>query len=189
MIPTFEDNRIEFVRFVKENRRIFDELLYSGKYRLTQEFNKSYIIEGYHFLRDFALDDDANRYSLEYDLDDFNSDDSQTDIRVIIRTFDLWLHTILVQRKFYKVLNLLLKEEIDMKLTQINERRAARKADKQRATVRTSQFKDELLSVDYVPDNRPNSVRGKTYRKTRDSWNKKYKSKTGGGSKTKKRHH
>jgi len=184
MIPTFEDNRIEFVRFIKENRRIFDELLYSGKYRLTQEFNKSYIIECYHFFRDFAPDDDANRYALEYYLDDFNSDDSQTDIRVIIREFELWLHTKLVRQKFYKELNISLKKEIDVKLTQINERRAA----KQRATGRTSQFKDELFSVDYVPDNRPNSVRGKTYRKTRDSWNKKYKSKTGGGSKTKKRH-
>jgi hypothetical protein len=167
IIPNFEENRIEFVRFVKENRRIFDELLYSGKYRLTREFNKSYIIEGYHFFRDFALDDDVNRYALEYDLDDFNSDDSQTDIRVIIREFELWLHTKLVQQKFYKELNIPLKKEIDMKLTQINER----KADKQRATGRTSQFKDELFGLDYVPDNRPNSVKGKTYRKARDSWN------------------
>lgn len=189
MIPTFEENRIEFVRFVKENRHIFDELLYSGKYRLTREFNKPYIIEGYHFFRDFALDDDANRYALEYDLDDFNSDDSQMDIHVIIREFELWLHTRLVQQKFYKELNITLKKEIDMKSTQINERIAARKADKQRATGRTSQFKDELLNIDYVHDDRSNSVKGKTYRKTRDSWNKKHKSKTGGGGKTKKRHH
>ena len=91
MIPTFEENRIGFVRFVKENRRTFDELLYSGKYRLDDGLNKNYIHEGYHFLRDFGLDDDANMAALEYDLDDFNSDDSQTDIRVIIREFEKWL--------------------------------------------------------------------------------------------------
>jgi hypothetical protein len=183
MMPNFDDNRMEFVRFVQENRHIFNELLYSGKYRLAGKLNPNYINEGYIFLRDFELDDDANAYSLEFDLDDFNNDDSQTDIHLIIREFDLWLHTKLVQQKFYKELNLPLKKEIDVKLTQINERRAA----KQRATGRTSQFTDELLGVDYVPDNRQNSVKGKTYRKTRDSWNKKHKSKIG-GSKTKKRH-
>ncbi len=94
MIPSFEENRIEFVRFVKENRRIFDELLYSGKYRMAGKFNKPYIIEGYHFFRDFGLDDDANIAALEYDIDDFNSDDSQTDIRVIIREFEQWLQTV-----------------------------------------------------------------------------------------------
>jgi len=61
---------------------------------------KKYIIEGYHFFRDFALDDDANSYALEYDLDDFNSDDSQTDIRVIIREFEKWLQTSPVQMAF-----------------------------------------------------------------------------------------
>jgi hypothetical protein len=90
MIPNFEENRIEFVRFVKENRHIFDKLLY----RLADGLNKNYIIEGYHFFRDFALDDDANMAALEYDLDDFNSDDSQTDIRVIIREFEKWLQTV-----------------------------------------------------------------------------------------------
>lgn len=182
MIPTFEENRIGFVRFVKENRHIFDELLYSGKYRLAGKLNLNYIIEGYHFFRDFALDDDANSYSLEHDLDDFNSDDSQTDIRVIVREFEQWLHTPLVQQKFYKELNKPLKQEIDAKLPEIEERRAA----KQRATGITSQFKDELLDIDYVPDDRPKSVKGKTYRKTRDSWKKKHKSKSKGG-KTKKR--
>jgi hypothetical protein len=97
MIPTFEENRIEFVRFVKENRRTFDELLYSGKYRMSDKFNKNYINEGYHFFRDFGLDDDANSYALEYDLDDFNSDDSQTDIRIIIREFEQWLQTVFLQ--------------------------------------------------------------------------------------------
>ena len=182
-MPNFDDNRMEFVRFVQENRHIFNELLYSGKYRLAGKLNLNDINEGYHFLRDFELDDDANAYSLVFDLDDFNNDDGQTDIYVIIRTFDLWLHTRLVQQKFYKELNLPLKKEIDVKLTKINERRAA----KQRATRRTSQFSDELLGVDYVPDDRSNSVKGKTYRKTRDSWNNKHKSKIGGG-KTKKRH-
>ncbi len=96
MIPNFEENRIEFARFVKENRQTFDKLLYS----VTEEINKPYIIEGYHFFRDFALDDDANIAALEYDLDDFNSDDSQTDIRVIIREFERWLHTKPVETVF-----------------------------------------------------------------------------------------
>ena len=182
MIPNFEDNRMEFVRFVQENRHIFNELLYSGKYRLAGKLNPNYINEGYVFLRDFELDDDADAYNLVYNLDDFNNDDSQTDIHVIIHEFDLWLHTKLVQHKFYKEMNMPLKKEIDVKLTQINERRAA----KQRATMRTSQFKDELLDIDYIPDDRPKSVKGKTYRKTRDYWNKKFKSKSKGG-KTKKR--
>jgi hypothetical protein len=100
---------------------------------LVNKLNKSYIIEGYHFFRDFALDDDANSYALEHDLDDFNSDDSQTDIRVIIRKFEQWLQTPLVQQKFYKELNKSLKREIDAKLPEIEERIAA----KQRATGRT----------------------------------------------------
>lgn len=91
MIPSFEENRIGFVRFVKENKDTFDKLIYSGKYR------SEYVKEGYHFFRDFTLDDDANIAALEYDLDDFNSDDSQTDIRVIIREFERWLRTPFVQ--------------------------------------------------------------------------------------------
>ena len=179
MMPNFDDNRMEFVRFVQENRHIFNELLYSGKYRLAGKLNLNDINEGYIFLRDFELDDDANAYSLEFDLDDFNNDDSQTDIHVIIREFDLWLHTKLVQQKFRKELNIPLKKEIDMKLTQINERRTT----KRRTVERTAQIKCELFDIDYVPDDKPKSVKGKAYRKTRDSWNK---SKTGGG-KTKKR--
>ena len=99
MIPTFEANRTEFVRFVKDNRHIFDKLLYSGKYRFPDTLNKNYVNEGYHFFRDFALDDDANIYALEYDLDDFNSDDSQTDIRVIIREFEKWLQRTKIKQK------------------------------------------------------------------------------------------
>ena len=100
MIPNFEENRIGFVRFVKENKDTFDKLLYNGKYRSDCKYNPEYVKEGYHFFRDFALDDDANSYALEYDLDDFNSDDSQTDIRVIIREFEQRLHTNPVQTVF-----------------------------------------------------------------------------------------
>lgn len=100
MIPNFEENRIDFVRFVKENRHIFDKLLYSGKYRSDCKHHPEYVKEGYHFFRDFALDDDANMAALEYDLDDFNSDDSQTDIHVIVREFEQWLKTNPVQTVF-----------------------------------------------------------------------------------------
>jgi hypothetical protein len=33
---------------------------------------------------------------------------------------------------------------------------------------RTSQIKDELFNIDYVPEDRKTSVRGKTYRMIRD---------------------
>jgi hypothetical protein len=38
---------------------------------------------------------------------------------------------------------------------------------------RTSHIKDELSLIDYVPEDRKNSVKGKTYRRVRDEFNKK----------------
>jgi hypothetical protein len=56
MIPNFDDDRINFVRFIQENKEIFYELLESGRYNLTRNsdearknFNEKYIYEGYYF--------------------------------------------------------------------------------------------------------------------------------------------
>ena len=40
---------------------------------------------------------------------------------------------------------------------------------------RTSKIKDELSNIDYVPEERQNSVKGKTYRSVRNEFNKRNK--------------
>ena len=40
---------------------------------------------------------------------------------------------------------------------------------------RTSQIKNELSNIDYLPEDRQNSVMGKTYRSVRDEFNKRNK--------------
>lgn len=49
---------------------------------------------------------------------------------------------------------------------------------KRRTMKRTSKIKDELSVIDYVPDDRKNSVKGKTYRSVRDEFNEGMKRKT-----------
>ncbi len=43
MIPDFHEDRITFLRFIKNNKHIFDILLYDGKYNLTRGFNQTYV--------------------------------------------------------------------------------------------------------------------------------------------------
>ena len=109
-IPKFNVGRINFVKFIQNNRDIFDELLLSGKYYLTRGFNHEYIIEAYRFFIGFDLEDDANCYDLIHNLDGFNdyydSDDNdyyyyvhQTDVyrpppyRINNNEFQKWLQT------------------------------------------------------------------------------------------------
>jgi hypothetical protein len=40
---------------------------------------------------------------------------------------------------------------------------------------RTSKIKNELSYIDYVPEDRQNSVKGKTYRNVRDKFNERNK--------------
>jgi len=94
MIPNFDNNRINFVRFIQENKDIFYELLESGRYNLTsnspdlrKNFNKKYIYEGYYFFKNFNLSDDADVYGLTNDLDDFNTN-GKTKIQTIINEFE-----------------------------------------------------------------------------------------------------
>ena len=104
MIPIFNDDRINFVRFIQENKDIFYELLESGKYNLTRDTSKvrtNHIYEGYRFFKNFSLDDDANVYALTDDLDDFNTED-ETDVHTIINEFEIWLHRDKVKQKFEK---------------------------------------------------------------------------------------
>ena len=55
MISNFDDDGINFVRFIQENKDLFKktkdifyELLESGRYNLTSS-NKKYIYDGYYF--------------------------------------------------------------------------------------------------------------------------------------------
>jgi hypothetical protein len=189
MIPRFNADRINFVRFIQENKDIFYELLESGKYNLTRdtsEVNTNHIYEGYRFFKNFSLDDDANVYALTDDLDDFNTED-ETDIHTIINEFEIWLHRDIVKQKFEKEYNRKLeKEQEKVKktsraiLNQIDEIGV-----KNRTMKRTSHIKDELANIDYFPEDKQNAVKGKTYRRARDEFNQK---KIGGKNKKTKKY-
>jgi hypothetical protein len=165
-IPNFNDDRINFVKFIQKNRDIFDDLLLSGKYYLTRGLNNEYIIEGYNFLIDFDLGDDADEYDLIYNLDD------QTDINKIINEFQKWLKTDKAKTYFKKKFN------ANKLLPQLNE-----KIEKRRTMKRTLEIKDELGLIGLVPDDRMKSIKGKEYRSLKNEFEKK---KTRGGNKTKK---
>ncbi len=92
IIPNFNDNRIEFVMFIQQNKDIFDELLFSGKYYLTRGLNDEYVKSGYGFCRNLSLGDDVNETALTDDLDSFNDDDEQEiDINLTMNEFQKWL--------------------------------------------------------------------------------------------------
>jgi hypothetical protein len=177
MIPNFDDDRINFVRFIQENKDIFNELLKSRKYNLTRNFNKKHIDDGYNFFKNFNLENDANVYGLTDDLDEFNTSD-ETDIQTIINEFERWLQRDIVKEKFEKEYNKKIQREEEKIKTQIEEI-----GTKRRTMKRTSQIKNELSNIDYVPEDRQNSVKGKTYRTIRDEFNKR--NKIGGKKKNK----
>ena len=93
MIPKFSEDPLKFVIFVKKNKDTFDSLLLSGRYNLTRDFNREYILEAYDFFIGFNLNDDANVASLYYDLDDFNDDCHETDINDIINEYINWINS------------------------------------------------------------------------------------------------
>ena len=169
MIPNFDDDRINFVRFIQENKDIFDELLESGRYNLTRNFNEKYIYYGYYFFKNFNLEDHAYVYALIYDLDEFNTT-GKTNIQTIINEFKRWLQRDNVKEKFEKEYNKKIKKLNREPLNQIEEIGV-----KRRTMERTSKIKDELSAIDYVPEDRQNSVKGKTYRSVRNEFNKRNK--------------
>lgn len=193
MIPNFDNNRINFVRFIQENKDIFYELLESGRYNLTsnspdvrKNFNKKYIYEGYYFFKNFSLGDDADVYSLTDDLDEFNTN-GKTKIQTIINEFEKWLQRDSVKDKFEKEYNKKIKRE-EKKIKMLNRgplKHIEEIGVKRRTMKRMSKIKNELLDIEYVPEDRHNSVKGKTYRSVRDEFNERNKIK-GTKSRTKK---
>jgi hypothetical protein len=189
IIPRFEDDIFAFVRFVQTNKDIIDALLLvgdkykdGGKYRLTSDVgaaNKRItknIYDGYYFLRN-DLDDDANLGTLLDESDEENDEDIH-----MIKAFEQWLNKDIVKQKFKKEYNELVRKEINKKQNDIDETREAR----QRVVGRTHQIKDELLDVDYVPDDRPISVKGKKYRTAKRSYiTNEVMNKKNGGKKNK----
>jgi hypothetical protein len=163
IIPKFEGARIAFVRFIKCHCDIFYDLLYSGKYYLTRNFNTKYVKEAYNFFINFQLGDDANLYCLMEDLDSFNNDETLTDINIIINEFKKWLSCKKTQKYFQTKLNIKMINALNEKIENMEERR--------RIIERTIHFKLELLDIDYIPDEKENSVKGKIYRTIKEGFN------------------
>jgi hypothetical protein len=183
MIQNFDKDRINFVRFIQENKDIFYELLESGRYNLTsnspevrKNFNEKYIYDGYYFFKNFNLGDDADVYGLTDDLDDFNQK-GKTKIQTIINEFERWLQRDIVKEKFEKEYNKKIKREEEKIKTLFRDplNKIEEIGTKRRTMKRTSQIKNELSDIDYVPEDRQNSVMGKTYRSVRDEFNKRNK--------------
>lgn len=181
MIPNFDADRIIFVRFIQENKDIFDELLESGRYNLTsnskevrKNFNEEYIYDGYYFFKNFKLLDDADVYGLTDDLDDFNIN-GKIKIQTIIKEFERWLQRDIVKEKFEKEYNKKIQREEEKIKTLHREllNQLEEIGTKRRTMKRTFQIKNELSDIDYVPEDRQNSVKGKTYRTLRDEFNKR----------------
>jgi hypothetical protein len=141
MIPNFNDNRKNFVMFIQQNKDIFDELLFSGKYYLTRGLNDEYVKSGYVFCRNLSLGDDVNETALTDDLDSFNDDNEQEiDINLTINEFQKWLEKKITKKYFNKQINEKIKDEL------------GRNLEKRRSERRTLQIKEEMGLIDYVPD-------------------------------------
>ena len=100
-VPEFatdDADRLAFVAFVRERKNTIHQLL-TANVGMTH-FRQSEIIEGYKFFVDLDLTDDANMAALLYAIDDFNDsqNDQQTDIRIIIRSFNNWLKQDIVSK-------------------------------------------------------------------------------------------
>jgi hypothetical protein len=163
LIPKFDGSRIAFTRFIKCHQDIFDDLLYSGKYYLTLNFNNPYVYEAYKFFINFRLGDDADLYCLMEDLNAFNNDETLTDINDIINEFEKWLAYEKTQQYFQTKLNIKMKNAINEKIENMEQRR--------RTIERTMHFKLELLDIDYMPYERENSIKGKLYRIIKKEFN------------------
>jgi len=176
MIPNFDDDevensRIKFVQFIQHNKGIFDELFTrnfiknNNSYMILDSREISRVQEGYQFFRNFNLGDDADIYSLTEDLDAFNTEDYQTDINELINLVQRYLRITRVKKEFKKRFNEKLLSEINDQRDKLEEKRS-----KARTIKRTSEIKDELFDIDYVPDFRPDSVKGKLVRNVGETW-------------------
>jgi hypothetical protein len=97
------------------------------------------------------------------DLNAFNNDETLIDINIIINEFEKWLAYEKTQQYFQRKLNIKMKNAINEKIENMEQRR--------RTIERTIHFKLELLDIDYVPDERENSIKGKLYRKIKKEFN------------------
>lgn len=176
MIPKFDDDevensRIKFVQFIQHNKGIFEQLFTrsfiknNNSYMNLDARGISSVQEGYQFFRNFNLGDDADVYSLTEDLNAFNAEDYQTDINELINLVQRYLRIPRVKGAFKQKFN-------EKLLTEINEQRdkIEEKSSKARTIKRTSEIKDELFDIDYVPDFRPDSVKGKLVRNVGETW-------------------
>ena len=155
MIPEFTGDGIKFVEFIKKNKDIFDELLFSGKYYLTRGTNDKFVKEGYSFFIDFEFGDDADEYDLMQLLIRIKEDD-KTDDDLMVDEFLKWLQKDICKKYFNKKIKVKLHQEINQKLGIFEEKRS-----KKRTVKRTSRITEELLDIDYFPDDRKNSIKGK----------------------------
>lgn len=157
MFPKFDDerddeyevkheNKIKFMLFVRDNKIIFDKLLLSGRFYLTRGFDHHLVLEGYDEF--IALDPRDNTERI-YDLDEDNTD---------IYEFVRWWETSKNAQTYFKKV----AKEQKAQEPKLN------KKSKRRTMKRTALIKPELLRIDIEPDNNPHSVKGKTYRMTRD---------------------
>ena len=185
MIPDFHEDRIAFLRFIKNNKHIFDILLYSGRYNLTRDFNRTYVEEAYNFLIHVNVDDDANMGAFMDDLNDFTVDEDPAEMEDMVHEFVRWVENPTTQDKFRKESNKLLEPAIKSRVESLNERRKTMK----RVNERTDRIKEELLGVEYEPDDRKNSVKGQTYRKRRDKWYARFGGKKRKTQKKRGKHH
>jgi hypothetical protein len=183
LVPKYDDDKMAFIYFVQNNKKIFDELLRSGKYRLGTNIgikNPSMVLSGYLFLRDL---DDADVGTILYDDSDYYPDAEE---KKVIYEFEKWLNNDVVKQKFKKEYNKSVRADINKKQNDIDEAREART----RVVERTNQIKNELLDIDYVMDNREKSVKGKKYRTAKRSYitnEVRNKKKGGKRNRTKKR--
>ena len=180
MIPNFDDNRVKYVEFIQNNKDIFDTLFTSEFIRSNSNasLNSSRVQEGYRFFRNFNLGDDADVYSLMEELDAFNTDPNQTDINKLVDMFQRFLNIPNVRQSFKQRFNEKLLREINEQRDKMEERKSRR-----RTIGRTSEIKDELLDIDYVPDFRPHAVKGKLVRNVGEDWTERNR----GGKKNKTR--
>jgi len=157
MAPKFnnkkeDDGRYKFIVFVQKNKDKFNILI-----KHVPKNKKRKIVEAYkNFILDFNVDDDAEHGAMVESFED-NWDEY---IVQIVKEFVEWFESAEIQEKFNKII--------------IEQRE--HKRSKRRSMKRTSLFADELAEKDIVPDDRQNSVFGKTYRTARDKFN----SRTGG---------
>ena len=180
LFPKYDDDKMVFIDFVKDNKEIFDELLISGKYRLGTNIgikNPSMVFMGYQFLINL---EGFDIWCIITDDSDYPYKEEQEDIY----EFEKWLNNDVVKQKFKKEYNKSVRFDINKKQNDIDEAREART----RVVERTNQIKNELLYIDYVLDNREKSVKGKKYRTAKRSYiaNEVMNKKKGGRRKTKK---